>query len=105
MVFLFRRFRKEKKDETATPAAEPAPPVEKPIDPASGEPSVVPPAPGPGPEPPDPKPEPSSPPPPLPTTTPIPGPLAPAAPSATCFLCGTPLEDHYCPKCQMTWVE
>lgn len=102
MVFLFKRFRKDKKGDEEAPAAEPTQPVPEPTD-SPMEPET----PGPGPEPPTPEPEPvpSTPPPPLPTAVLPAAPVTPVAPPAECFLCGTPLEDHHCPKCQMTWVE
>jgi hypothetical protein len=94
MVFLFKRFRKTQKDDAAAPAVPPASEEQ--------EPTTAPPA-EPTPEPaPPPEPAPSPPPPPLPLATP---PVTPVAPAAECFLCGTPLVDHHCPKCDMTWVE
>lgn len=105
MASLFRRFRKDKKEEpspsdsasgpTSEPTAEPVPPASPPEPPA------------PPPAEPEPQPElvPESPPPPLPTAPSVTPSLGTGAPGAECFLCGTPLQDRFCPKCQMTWTE
>lgn len=105
MVTLFRRFRKEKKEESTSPesapaasepsAPEPAPPAAtpEPASPAAAEPT------------PEPDSPPSGPPPPLPTAPPVLNPTAAVPAGAECFLCGTPLQGHFCPKCQMTWAE
>ncbi len=105
MVFLFKRFRKQKKDDEATPASAPADIVQEP---AAPEPTDQLPEREPSPTTelsPVPEPSPSAPPPPLPTAPPPSAPVTPVASSAECFLCGTPLVDHHCPKCQMAWVE
>lgn len=105
MVFIFKRRRKPKQeDEAATPPT-PTDTAQEPDSPATPEPSreaePVPSAAS------APVPEltPAVPPPPLPTATAPPASAAPVAAPADCFLCGTPLVDHHCPKCQMTWVE
>ncbi|MGA7861115.1 MAG: hypothetical protein WCB19_04595 [Thermoplasmata archaeon] len=100
MVFLFKRFRKEKKGDEDAPAKEPSQPVAESAESPPADQATQPDAPAPEPEP-----TPSPPPPPLPTAASPATPVTPVAPPAECFLCGTPLEDHHCPKCQMTWVE
>jgi hypothetical protein len=98
MVFLFKRFRKQKKDDEAAPESEPPETVEAPAASTSAERPAEPPVSAP-------EPVPSAPPPPLPTPAPPSTLVTPVAPTAECFLCGTPLVDHHCTKCQMTWVE
>jgi hypothetical protein len=96
MVFLFKRFRKGKKDDEAPPATTPSPVVEEPAAPVS-EPAKT--------ETVAPEPVPAAPPPPLPAAAPPATPVTPVSPTAECFLCGTPLVGHHCPKCDMTWAE
>ena len=100
MVFLFKRFRKDKKGDADAPATDTSQPVVEPGESKPADQATQPEAPAPEPEP-----TPSLPPPPLPTAASPATPVTPVAPPAECFLCGTPLEDHHCPKCQMTWVE
>ncbi len=106
MSSLFRRFRREKKEDATETAPEPTPAADAPTTP-SEEPASPEPAPLPGPEataPAPPEPEPAAPPPPLPAAPP-PARAATADEPLTCFLCGTPMEGHFCPRCRMEWAE
>lgn len=99
---LFRRFRKEKEDEPEAQPPDPAEsttPVKEPVREIPASPAAASPAPT--------DPGPARVPPPLPDRPT--GPPATASPGpdpfSKCFVCGTPLVDHNCPTCRMTWVE